>query len=469
MSQINVDKPASFRDSVSTINKEGKRNWVFAQQPKGRLYNLRTWMSVIYLAVFFSLPFVKYDGHPFFLINILQRKFILFGQIFWPQDFFIFGLGMIVFIVFVALFTVVFGRVFCGWACPQTIFMEMVFRRVEYWIEGDAAKQKMLKAAPWNTDKIVKKLSKWTIFWLISFLIANTFLAYVLGVTELEKMISEPISQHVGTLSSLIVFTTVFFFVYSWLREQVCTTICPYGRMQGVLLDRNSVVVAYDHKRGETRAHFKKNEERTAGDCIDCLQCVKVCPTNIDIRNGTQLECTNCTACIDACDHMMKAVGMDTGLIRFASENNIADKQPMRFTGRMKAYSGVMLALLGVLVWLLSSRVDVGISILRTPGQLFQQQPNGQISNLYNYKLLNKTFKDKEITMKPENFKGSIKLVGENRMLINKESFTSGSMFIYVDGAEIVKRKTLLKIAVYEGNEKIRTITTSFLGPFSGN
>ena len=379
-------KPESFRDKVATVDKTGKRIWVYPQMPEGRLHDLRKWATVLYLLVFFGLPFIKVNGNPIFLINVLQRKFILFGQIFWPQDFFIFAIGMAVFIVFVALFTVVFGRVFCGWACPQTVFMEMLFRKIEYWIEGNGTEQKLLDKGPWNTDKITKKVSKWIAFWLLSFIIANTFLEYIIGVDELDKMIREPFAMHIGTFISLAVFTTVFFFVYLWMREQICTVICPYGRMQGVLLDRDSVIVAYDYKRGEERGKFHKNEERKIGDCIDCAQCVKVCPTGIDIRNGTQLECINCTACIDACDRMMDAVGLPRGLIRYASENNIAKKRLWRFTWRMKAYSIVMCLLLGILVWLLASRSDVGVTILRIPGQLYQEQPNSQMSNLYSYK-----------------------------------------------------------------------------------
>jgi cytochrome c oxidase accessory protein FixG len=459
----------SFRNSIATVDKKGKRIWLFPQKPSGKLYSARTWATLLYLAVFFSLPFIKYKDHPIFLINILERKFILFGQIFWPQDFFIFALGMVVFIIFIALFTVVFGRIFCGWACPQTIFMEMVFRKIEYWIEGDAQSQKMLANSPWNTDKILKKSTKWIVFWAVSFVIANTFLAYIIGVDKLEKLITEPLSKNLGTFFSLITFTTVFFFVYLWMREQVCTVICPYGRMQGVLLDRDSIIVAYDYKRGEERGKFHKNESRTIGDCIDCGQCVKVCPTGIDIRNGTQLECVNCTACIDACNKMMSAVGLPQGLIRYASENNISQKMPWRFTWRMKSYSFVMILLLGILVWLLSTRTDVGVTIFRTPGQLYQQQANHQLSNLYNYKLLNKTFKDKVIVLKPENFDGTIKLVGETRILIPKEGIVSGSLFVNIDIAKITNRKTKLKIGVYEEGKKISTITTSFLGPFSEN
>lgn len=468
MNHTITDAP-SFRDKVATVDQAGKRIWVFPQKPEGRLYNLRTYMSLAYLVVFFGLPFIKVDDHPVFLANIIQRKFILFGQIFWPQDFFIFAIGMVVFIVFVALFTVVFGRVFCGWACPQTIFMEMVFRKVEYWIEGNAAQEKLLAKSKWTTEKIIRKFSKWTVFWIISFIIANTFLAYIIGIDELKKIVTEPLSQNLGSFVSIVVFTTVFFFVYSWMREQVCTVICPYGRMQGVLLDRDSIIVAYDYKRGEERGKFKKNENRSIGDCIDCEQCVKVCPTGIDIRNGTQLECINCTACIDVCNKMMSAVGLPTGLIRYASEANIAENRPWRFTWRMKAYSAVMCVLLGVLVWLLASRSDVGVTVLRTPGQLFQEQPNQQLSNLYNYKLLNKTFKDKELTLKPENFSGEIKLVGEKRLLVPKDGITVGSMFIYLSKDQVKDRKTQLKIGVYDGREKLMTITTSFLGPFNGS
>jgi cytochrome c oxidase accessory protein FixG len=458
----------SFRDKVSTVDKQGKRVWVFPQKPKGKFYNKRTLMSLFLLAVFFTLPFIQVDGHPLFLINIMERRFILFGQIFWPQDFFIFGLGFVVFIVFIALFTVVFGRVFCGWACPQTIFMEMVFRKIEYWIEGDAPKQKMLDKAPWNREKILKKSAKWAIFWAISFIIANMFLAYIIGVEQLGKIITEPVSQHWGGFISLLIFTTIFFFVFSWLREQVCTTVCPYGRLQGVLLDRNSLVVAYDYIRGEKRGKFKKNATREdQGDCIDCNQCVKVCPTGIDIRNGTQLECINCTACMDACDHMMTAVGFDTGLIRLASESNIAEKKPSKFTSRMKAYTAVMIVLLAVESWLLISRTDVGVTVVRTPGQLFQEQPNNKLSNLYNYKLLNKTFREKELSLVPENFKGEIRLVGSKDLKIPKEGYVAGSMFIILDEAAVTKHKMPLKIAVLEHGTRIHTITTNFLGPFN--
>lgn len=460
------DSGESFRDRVATVDAAGKRVWIYPQKPKGPLYEARKLISYLYLLILVGLPFLKVNGHPLFLVNVIERRFILFGQIFWPQDFFIFAIGLLVFVVFITLFTVVFGRVFCGWICPQTVFMELIFRRIEYLFEGDAAQQKMLAKAPWTVDKWLRKLGKWGSFALLSILFANTFLAYIIGVDELRKIVTEPISSHAGGFSAMLIFSGVFFFVYLWFREQVCTVVCPYGRLQGVLLDRNSIVVAYDYQRGEQRGKFKKNETRELGDCIDCNQCVKVCPTGIDIRNGTQMECINCTACIDACNHMMDAVGLPRNLIRYASENEISKRKPWKFNTRMKAYSVVMVLLLVFESVLLLTRTDVGATMIRTSGQLYQEQPGGKLSNLYNYKFINKTYTDKKIELRPVNFQGEIRLIGAQKLQIPKGSDISGEMFVILDRKQIHDRKTVLKIGVYEDQKRVSTVTTSFVGPF---
>lgn len=454
----------SFRDTIATVDKEGKRVWIFPKKPSGKLYNLRSYLSWFYIIALFGVPFIKVNGEPLFLINIIERKFVLFGMIFWPQDFFIFGLGMLIFIVFIALFTVIFGRVFCGWACPQTIFMEMLFRRIEYWIEGDSTYQKALKQAPWNTEKIIKRSSKYFLFFVLSFLIANVFLSYIIGMDEVLKIAMEPVSKHVGGFVAIIVFTSIFFFVYSWFREQVCIIVCPYGRMQGVLLDKESIVVAYDYVRGEPRHKFTKKQDITKGDCIDCAACVKVCPTGIDIRNGTQLECINCTACIDACDHIMESVNLPLGLIRFDSEKGIAEKKKLRFTTRMKAYSVVLILLIGVEVFLLSTRSDYDATVLRAKGMLYQEQPNNQISNLYTIKLVNKTRDSLPVELKVENFDASIQIIGKS-LSVKKEDISQGEFFIFLNKSDVKKRKTMLEIGVYSNNKKIKTIKTNFLGP----
>lgn len=457
------DNKDTFRDSIATINAEGKRNFIYPKKPKGKNYSLRTYFSVVYLITFFTLPFIKVNGEPFFLFNILERKFIFFGTVFWPQDFFIFGIGMLTFIVFVILFTVVFGRIFCGWACPQTIFMEMVFRKIEYWIEGNATEQKLLQQKPWNAEKIYKRGLKLIILYSISFVIANYFLAYLIGMDQLLGYIKHP-SAHIGTLVSLLIFTTIFFFVYWWFREQVCIVVCPYGRLQGVLLDKNSIVVAYDHIRGEPRTHLK-HATNNSGDCIDCLACVKVCPTGIDIRNGTQLECINCTACIDACDDIMLKVNKAKGLVRYASEASITNKVKLVLNNRIKAYSTVLIILLLFLSFLIVTRDDLDVRLMRTSGQTYTSLNDGRISNLYNLKLVNKSHHIIKYNLVLENIKGEIKYVGSNTTTVEKESYSNIQFFVIINRSEIKSWKTNIQLSLNENGKRLKRVRANFIGP----
>ena len=463
--KINNNSKVDFRDQLSTLDEHGNRKWVFANKPSGKLYNLRTYLSLGYFALFFGLPFVYVNDRPLFLFNVLKAKFILFGKIFWPQDFFILGLGMIAFILFIILFTAAFGRLFCGWACPQTNFMEMMFRKIEYMIEGDAPKQKMLNKQSWNNEKILRKVTKHLVFFILSFIIANFFIAYIIGIDELGQIISEPVGQHLSGFVSIMVFSGIFYGVYAHFREQVCTVVCPYGRLQGVLLDKNSMVVAYDYKRGEPRGHAKKHEEPVFGDCIDCYACVKVCPTGIDIRNGVQMECIGCTACIDACNNIMDRIGKPQGLIRYASENSIASGEPLRLTSRMKMYTALCGLVVLILSFILFTRKDVDATIMRTPGILYQTRNNDSISNLYNIKVANKTTRKIPLRLKLEDNSGSIEIIGKPFIDVAKEGQGSGSFFVVLPANKIHQRKTKLKLALYEGSKKVGVITTSFLGP----
>ncbi|PKQ46397.1 cytochrome c oxidase accessory protein CcoG [Confluentibacter flavum] len=464
-----------FRDSISTITEEGKRAWVFPKKPSGKFYTYRKWVSYILLVFLLTAPFIKINGNQFLMFNVLERRFNIFGFPFWPQDFFLFVISMIIGVVFITLFTVAFGRIFCGWICPQTIFMEMVFRRIEYWIEGDRGKQIRLAKQPWNAEKIRKKGLKLIIFLFISFVIANVFLAYLIGGDKLISYITDNPLNHISNLISLLIFTAVFYFVFAWFREQVCVIACPYGRLQGVLLDNKSIVVAYDHKRGEGengRKKIRKNEDRQAlghGDCIDCFQCVHVCPTGIDIRNGTQLECVNCTACIDECDSIMESVNLPKGLIRYASEDNIEKKAPFKLTARIKGYIAVLTILIGLLTGMLFLRNDLEATVLRLPGQLFEHKENNIISNVFTYKLINKTTNDiDDVSFKLMSHKGDLKLVAtSNSFTVPKLGMAKGTLFVEINNAALTGDRNKIKIGVYQGDKLIETTTANFLGPRS--
>lgn len=458
-----------FRDSIATVDEHGKRIWLYPKKPSGRFHNWRILVTTVLLTLLFTAPFIKINGQPFILLNVFERRFVIFGQAFWPQDFFLLALVLLTFFVFIILFTVVFGRVWCGWMCPQTLFMEMVFRKIEYWIEGDAAAQRRLDKEPWTFSKIRKKTLKHFIFLAISIIIAHTVMAYLIGVEKTYAIISQPPAEHITGFIGLFAFTVIFYSVFAKFREQACIAVCPYGRLQGVLLSKASIVIAYDWLRGEPRGKIKKNHEtpEPLGDCIDCKLCVQVCPTGIDIRNGTQLECVNCTACIDACDDVMVKINKPKGLIRYASYNSIKDGVAKIINARVIGYSFVLVALLALLSFALITRSDVETTILKVPGTLYQREP-GVISNLYNIEFVNKTFEDVTLELKvesPEN--ATITRVDGQSINLPAEGFVKGVCFIRIPEQAVVNARTIVKVGIYKHGERIETVNVKFIGPVS--
>ncbi|WP_286756626.1 cytochrome c oxidase accessory protein CcoG [Roseivirga sp. UBA838] len=456
-----------YRDTIATVDEKGKRVWVYPKKPKGSYHNKRMVVSVILLTILFAGPFIKIGGEPFLLLNVFERKFSILGAVFWPQDFFILALIAISFFVFIILFTVVFGRVWCGWACPQTLFMEMVFRKIEYWIDGDAAQQRKLKKMPWTGYKIRKRLAKHLIFSLIAILIGHTAMAYLIGIEQVKEIVSRPPSEHWAGFVGLIAFSAVFYAVFAFLREQACVAICPYGRLQGVLLVKDSMAVMYDWLRGEPRGKLKRNEQRTEkGDCIDCKLCVHVCPTGIDIRNGTQLECVNCTACIDACDDVMTKLGKPRGLIRPTSYTAIVEGRQRMFTPRVAGYTGVLLLLVTLLVVFVSGRSEVEATVLRMPGMMYQKLEDGHIQNIYNIQLVNKTAEDIELSVRlKDQPRGLVEVVGEEALILPAKAKLDRVFIIKLPQEQLKTTKTELSIQLWMGEQLIDEVNTNFLGP----
>ncbi|MEN4761645.1 cytochrome c oxidase accessory protein CcoG [Chryseobacterium sp. C39-AII1] len=465
-----VLEPETYRDSIGTMEQSGKRKWVFPKKPKGRYTNYRNLVAFCLLLFYFTLPFITINGNPSLQFDVFNRQIFIAGQPFYPQDFFILTLGAIVSLICIIIFTIAFGRIFCGWICPQTIFLENVFRKIEYAIEGDRNRQMKLDRQEWNAEKIGKRTLKWSIYILLSLIFTHFMFMYIVGYKEVFRIVQEGPFEHPTNFIVMILFSAAFYFVFAWFREQVCTLVCPYGRLQAVLIDKETINVFYDFNRGENRAKWRKGEDRRAagkGDCIDCYQCVVVCPTGIDIRDGQQLECVNCTACIDACDEVMDKVGLPRGLIRYASEKEIENGQPIKFNARMKGFVILLVALQFLLGYLLYNRADMEAKFIKPAGSTFFVR-DGKITNTYNFTFLNKTNDKKVVSIRilePAN--GEITFSASRKIIVERDKIVKGTINISFPEKQITLSKQNLKLGVYDqkGN-LLDTYETYFEGPF---
>ena len=385
---------------LSTMESDGSRRWLKPKVSDGRYLRRRRIVAALLIFVFTLLPFLKYDGRPLLLLDIMNREFFVFGLRILPTDTAIMALGMVFVFLSIFWFTAVFGRVWCGWACPQTVYMEFVFRPIERWADGTWGKGGKAKGAavPW------RQVVKYGLYFVISFYLAHTFLAYFVGMDNLIKWVwrSTPF-EHPWAFGIVTLVTIAMLFDFGFFREQLCIIACPYGRFQSVLLDRSSRVVSYDKARGEPRHKGRRKEMSPdlpiVGDCVDCRKCVTTCPTGIDIRDGLQLECINCAQCIDACDDVMEKIGRPQGLIHYSSQMEDEGQRFSLFRPRILIYPIVLLALVTGIVTLVMGRKSFDVAINRERGLPYQKVESDRIANTFTMHLVNRSRDDAVLTL----------------------------------------------------------------------
>lgn len=460
--QINAMEKTSdqdFRDRPNNIDASGQRKWINAKQPKGKWYRRRNFVGYALILFLIVSPLLKINGHPFMLLDILNRKFYLFGQMVFAEDTYILALVMAVTVVSIVLFTVVFGRLWCGWACPQTLFLEMVYRKIEFLFDGNGRKGDKRREVPVHSRW--RYFAKHAVYIVTSVFFTNVFLMWFIGPEQLWKIISEPIGDHLLGFLVMIALSGFYYWVYAYFREQICTLFCPYGRMQGVLLDNNSISVIYDYKRGEPR-NPKVTE---GGDCINCRQCISVCPTGIDIRNGSQLECIHCTACIDECNMVMKKIGKPYNLIRYDSFQGIESGKRSFVNVRSMAYTFVLIVLMIILALTVGKRATIDVTLWRAQGTLYQQLDSETYSNIYQIMFLNKGDETLELTLRLLDLPNGEISIAENKVKLPPNGKLKEAMIIKLKKSTLSGKVTVCKIGLFSGDQLKETIVTNFLGP----
>ncbi|MCF7674019.1 MAG: cytochrome c oxidase accessory protein CcoG [Akkermansiaceae bacterium] len=373
-------------NSVTSINADGSHYFIHPADVKGVWTTARKLVAWVLIMIYLALPWIPIQGHPAVFLDVETRNFHLFGFHFMPQDFWMMffavtGLGFTLFFV-----TALLGRVWCGWACPYTVFLDHIYRRIERWIEGDATARRKLDQAPWTAGKLIKRVFKHALYALIAALIAHAFLAYFVSLERLYSFMHAGPMEHFTAFGVVLFLTCVLWFCFGYFREQFCIIMCPYGRLQSALSDDETITIGYDEKRGEPRGTAGKVE----GACVDCRRCVNVCPTGIDIRNGLQLECIGCAACIDACDDIMVKLKRPKGLVRYDSQAGFAGRKRRLLRPRIYAYS--VLGVLGLVALVLVGMMKFSsftATISRVSGTGYTVDA-GSVSNIYLLRVKNK-------------------------------------------------------------------------------
>lgn len=459
-----INAPQPTEQVLSTLNQDGTRRWIRPKISKGTHYRRRFIVGWGLIATFMLMPILKLNGFPLILLNIPQRQFHIFGSTFLPTD--TFFLMLLLFSIFVGIFlmTAVFGRVWCGWACPQTVYMEFLYRPLEIWIEGGRNKQLKMDKEGANGRRVLKNI----VFFFVSAVLANSFLAYFVGWNQLLDWMTQPPTRHIGPFFLMFGTTALMAFDFAYFREQTCIVACPYGRFQSVLLDRNSLIVGYDPARGEPRGPIRKGNDQSAGDCIDCNLCVTTCPTGIDIREGLQMECIHCTQCIDACDAVMTKVNRPTGLISYTSQVQQESGTRRFLRPRLFAYSTILVIMLGGLAVSLAGKSSADLTLLRGLGAPFSRLPSGEISNQIRLKITNRSGEERQYHFKPSDSNLGY-IAPENPMTLADGQSQLTAAFITAPESAFINGEITITMIIDDGVDFHEEHTYRLLGPDNGD
>ncbi len=458
MSQATSNAPQADEQVLSTLNRDGSRRWLRPKPSFGRFHRRRFAVAWGLILVFTSIPHLRVGGKPSMLLDVQHREFTFFGATFLPTDTFL--LMLLLFSIFVSIFlaTALLGRVWCGWGCPQTVYMEYLYRPLERLIEGGRSRPLERSGG--------RRVLKLVVFFMVSAALAHTFLAYFVGVDALAGWITGSPADHPGAFALMLGTTLLMFFDFAWFREQTCIVACPYGRFQSVLLDRQSLIVGYDTRRGEPR-HPKRGERpQSAGDCIDCARCVITCPTGVDIRAGLQMECIHCTQCIDACDEVMDRIGHPRGLIRYTSQEELASGRRRFLRPRLVVYAAILLAMAGTFTVSLLGKESADVTVLRGLGSPFTILPSGEVSNQIRLKVANRDTAARQFTIGIEELDLTL-VAPENPLAVDGGESAMTVAFVTADRASFARGERSVTLVIDDGAGFTYRHVYRLLGPAS--
>jgi len=456
--------PAASGRVLPTLNEDGTRNWIRPKPSPGRWWQRRRVVAWALMVLFIALPHLRIAGKPAILLDVPRRQFTILGTTFLPTDTLLLMLLLGSVVIAIFLFSALFGRVWCGWACPQTVYLEFLYRPIERWLEGGRSGSLQLDRA--GRHFAPRRVLKYVIYLAISLVLGHTFLAYFVGTEALAQWIRLSPYEHPVPFIVMAVTTGLVFTDFTWFREQTCLIACPYGRWQSVLLDRQSMVVSYDYGRGEPRAMPKDRGADGAGDCIDCKACVTTCPTGIDIRNGLQMECVHCTQCMDACDAIMDKVGRPRGLIRYATQDALAGKPPRLLRPRVVLYPIALTLFLGGFIATLGLRPDADVTLLRGAGEPFTLEADGTVLNQVRLRLANRSRADHDYIVSVIGLGEEAQVIApENPLAVRAGELRTTSLFVRLPRSAFEDGRRDITIRIAAGNSFNADYRFNLLGP----